>query len=284
MTDETTEKKEVVVITPFEAQKATLLELVKDYKGLVVTNENLKEMNEKRLVLYRHRIEIQRIEKANNDALNKAKKLNSSRAEELIGVIHPHEKDLETKIKVLEQAEANRVAGIKKAIEDVKARVLKVSTFVESSALMEMEKRFLEWKLTFDPQEFKAEFEEACAALASTISDKLAVLIMKEDAVKNAVKQEEAPVAIPPQTTSSNAPVVEVSTSRVDQNIHIPNSEAQTFEQRAKEGEFSVSLSVNYTYMGHRFHLSSKLSESSLKLVKDFIKETIDKELGEEEF
>jgi len=288
MTEEV--KKEVVTITPFEVQKSELQELVKDYTNLVVTKDNVKEMNEKRLVLYRKRIEIQRVEKENNDALNKAKKINSERSMELVAIIQPHENKIDTQVKAIENAEKTRVQSHKNNIQGVKDRILKVSAFKTLEELNEFEKVFLEWKVKYNAEEFLQELNAAADILTQSVSDKRKLLeleakIEAEKFVPEPVKEE--PVSIPNSIKSWPSNIDpeqrEMALRSASADPIIPKEVAPTFEEKAKNGDFSISVAKNFTYMGYSFHIDPKLGDAAINNITGFIKNIITSMMGEEE-
>lgn len=178
--------QEVVKLEPFQQKVDAMKELVKDYKNLVVTAENLKEMDEKRLVLYRHRIDIQRQEKGNNDALNKAKKLNTARAAELIGILEPVETDLHTKIKAIQDAEAlakkkeeDRVYKHRAAINGFGQRILDVIRIIDIQDLELKKAQCREWRKNYVCEEFESDIDHAMESYLRAVDNHIESLKTK---------------------------------------------------------------------------------------------------------
>jgi len=123
-----------------------LKKLADDYKGLIVTRENLKESNDARLKLRRVRLDIQKVEKENKDTLNNFKKVNSEKAENLIGIVKPTEDRLDADISRIEeemkrkeeearQKELLRIQGHKKAILEIESKMPAVRSATSNEVL-----------------------------------------------------------------------------------------------------------------------------------------------------
>jgi len=178
---------EVIKLTPFESQISELEELVKDYNNLVVTKENYKQMDEKRLVLYRKRIAIQRDEKANTDALNKAKKLNSSKADTLIAIIKPKEDDLANKLKAIDdaielakQAELKRINDHKTIINSFGQKLIEVMKIEDVAVLEDKKTKCEEWHKAYKAEEFQDELNGVVDSYIDTINGLVKILNSKK--------------------------------------------------------------------------------------------------------
>lgn len=181
---ETTEKQETALtptlqLTPFEQTKENLIALASDYKNMVVTKDNMKEANEARLVLYRKRIEIQNVAKANRKTIKEfLKNNNDATEEELIGTIEPTELALEAKIKTIKDAiaeeeriEATRIAKHKAALDNISNETVKATNSIDMLYL----KAINDTVLT-DLEEFQAEGEQLLSALKETAKNRLELL------------------------------------------------------------------------------------------------------------
>jgi hypothetical protein len=169
-----------IQLTPFEAKKEELISLASDYKNMVVTKENLKEANEARLVLYRKRIEIQNVAKANRKTIKDFLKSNNDAIEtELIETIEPTEIALEGKIKQVKDAielegqkEAARVAKHKQWLDVIRAKTVEVT----NSNDIEWLKTWFEEDEPLDLEEFTAEGEQLLATIKETAKNRLELL------------------------------------------------------------------------------------------------------------
>lgn len=183
---ENTEPKEktiavvpTVQLTPFEATKETLISLASDYANMVVTRENLKEANEARLVLYRKRIEIQNIAKANRKTIKEfLKNNNDATEEELIGTIEPTELALEAKIKAIKDAiaeeekiESERISRHKHILESIKSKTVAILNSTDTNWLNQVNNTVLT-----DLEEFTAEGEQLLSTLKETAKNRLEML------------------------------------------------------------------------------------------------------------
>jgi hypothetical protein len=285
------EKKELVVLTPFEQQKSELQEFVKDFRGLVVTADNCKEMNEKRLVLYRKRLEIQRIAKANKDALNKAKKINDERETELVAVIKPVEDEIQKNVQAIENIEKERVDKHKKVIEGLKNRLISVFQKTEIDELNQMEQDLINWEFTYDGEEFKDEINQNVSALKSAISSHKIAL---EAALAQKKKEEEAEKAELEQIQEVQFEEEELTQESVKtipdvyQNGHsvYPHTPKDTLPAEQVRNPIPGSTSAHtapmiqqnqtFSYAGYSFVLDGKLSEDVRTLIAASISKIID--------
>jgi hypothetical protein len=169
-----------VQLTPFEQTKETLTALASDYKNMVVTKENLKEANEARLVLYRKRIEIQNVAKANRKTIKDFLKNNNDAIEtELIEVIEPTELDLEGKIKKVKDAiaeeeriENERVLKLRAVLDSLRDETIKATNSNDITYL----KTILVYAITVDLQELKEVGESLLSTLKETAQNRLELL------------------------------------------------------------------------------------------------------------
>lgn len=181
---ETTEKQETALIptlqlTPFEQTKENLIALASDYKNMVVTKDNMKEANEARLVLYRKRIEIQNVAKANRKTIKEfLKNNNDATEEELIGTIEPTELALEAKIKAIKDAiaeeeriEAARIAKHRSTLDNISNETVKAINSIDMLYLKAINDTVLA-----DLEEFTAEGEQLLSALKETAKNRLELL------------------------------------------------------------------------------------------------------------
>lgn len=298
-------KGEVIQLTPFESQVTELENLVKDYKNLIVTEENYNEMNEKRLVLYRKRIAIQRDEKFNNDALNKAKKLNSQKADTLIGIISPPEKDLEMKLKAIDNAkelarakEEARVMGHKNIINQFGQKLIDVMKITDINVLREKKKNCEDWFANYNAEEFTEELTGVVKSYTDTIDGLIKIVESKpKPEIKYDVTDKINIIETPPEPYLSNIPQDLAGEARrilsesrpafgsPNEKIGIPQNTTPepTFEERAKSGEFAVGVAYNFKHGGYKFSLDQKLGEENLTKIKAFLVGLIDSINSEEE-
>lgn len=302
-------QQEIVVLTPFENQISELENLVKDYNNLVVTKDNYKEMDEKRLVLYRKRIAIQRDEKANNDALNKAKKLNSSKAETLISIIKPKEDDIASKLKAIDdaielakQAELKRINGHQNVINSFGPKLIEVMKITEIEVLVEKKLACQNWFNTYNAEEFTEELGAVVQSYTDTIDGLIKVLESKpksdtkinyDNETINVLEGEKLPYVsnIPQDLREKNLEkLAEINQPlKNEQKLFVTKQPIEntilqpTMEERAKSGEFSVGVACNLTYGGYKFYVDTKLSVSDQNKIKEFILSFIDSVNANEE-
>jgi hypothetical protein len=307
---------EVIKLTPFESQISELEELVKDYNNLVVTKENYKQMDEKRLVLYRKRIAIQRDEKANTDALNKAKKLNSSKADTLIAIIKPKEDDLANKLKAIDdaielakQAELKRVNDHRNIINSFGAKLIEVMKITDLEVLEEKRSACEKWHKEYKAEEFQGELDGVVQSYTDTIDGLVKILKSKKVVEPEAVDFGEEPATeptpevkeiprmfkdhprpegfeLPGQIPASQRPAFGGSTERVvlgNNNSDIKPVPEPTLEERAKSGEFMSQVAANLVYGGYRFYIDTRLSIAHKNQIEDYLKGVVDSVNANEE-
>jgi len=178
---ENTQLTPMVQLTPFEQTKENLILLALDYKNLVVTRENLKEANEARLVLYRKRIEIQNVAKANSKTIKDFLKNNNDALEtELIETIEPTEIALEDKIRVIkyqiaeeERIETARIADIKEQIECIDRLSVFVVSIDDEKALAD----YIVAEFKYDFQEFANEANQSIEKLRKVAAERLKMVV-----------------------------------------------------------------------------------------------------------
>ena len=308
---------EVIKLTPFESQISELEELVKDFKGLVVTKDNYKESDEKRLILYRKRIAVQRDEKANNDALNKAKKLNSGKAEVLIKIIEPVEKDIAAKLKAIDdaeelarQAELKRINDHKSIITSFGQKLIEVMKIEDVEVLEDKKTKCEEWHKAYKAEEFQEELDGVVKSYTDTIDGLVKILKSKKvvvpepESVDFGEEPTTEPAAIPRmfpdhprpegfelphQIPASQRPAFGGTTERAfigGSNSDIkPLSESTepTLEERAKSGEFMSQVAANLVYGGYRFYIDTRLSIAHKNQIEDYLKCVVDSVNANEE-
>lgn len=179
-----TELERLIQLTPFELTKENLITLASDYQNMIVTRSNLKEANEARLVLYRKRIEIQNVAKANRKIIKDFLKNNNDAIEtELIETIEPTELALESKIKSVKDAiaeeerlEAERIAKHQNYLNLLRSKTVEVTNSNDIDWL----KTWFEKDEPIDLEEFSEEGEQLIAIIKETAKNRLELLEFQE--------------------------------------------------------------------------------------------------------
>jgi hypothetical protein len=107
---ETTTQNDLLVLKPYEIQKAELIQLAADYNNHVVTEETFEDSKKVRQKIREKRFEIQNILKDNKGILNAIKDKQEGMAEELIALIRPTEDKIDAGIKSIENKKAEEKA------------------------------------------------------------------------------------------------------------------------------------------------------------------------------
>lgn len=153
MEKEAQQQTGVSILRPYTVKHDELQRLANDYKSLVVTPQTMKSCEDARLVLYRSRIEIQRVQDSNKKMLTANYKAmvasNDTSADELIGITLGVEKRLEADLNVLKEKqkaeaaekvrkEEERKRSIKASIQKFESKVGEIRTCSDLKILDEM--------------------------------------------------------------------------------------------------------------------------------------------------
>lgn len=275
----------IVVVNP----KITEFEQwVKDYRNLIVTEANYKEMNEKRLEIFRKRTAFKN---DMDDVIAKASK-----------ILKDVEDDINNKLKAIDKIKAdkelvekNRVAAHKSAIAGVNDRVLKVAAINNVLDVKILQGKYVEWKSGYKAEEFNLEFDMACQTLDIAIADRIEFLEMKAKQALESVKEDtainnmltETKVAPPsniPSPLKENVrtdiftPEVKIS-APVNTTVPVFGEEEKKvseFMDKAKNGDFSIGVAVNFEYLGFRFYIDGNLPDKDQKAIVKFIGDIVD--------
>jgi len=293
MEENTNTQNEVITLTAFEAQMNDLFELVKDYENLIVTADNKEEMNEKRLVLYRKRISIQRDEKANNDILNKAKTLNAEKAKKMISIIAPKEQELERKLKELERIEKEkkekeiaRVNAHKANLDGLQKRVFHLAKLNTIAELEDFNNGFLTWAESYDGEEFQKEFDEAIATVKISIANTEVVLKKKEAdeeaerlaLLKNEQFDTKEVISENFQTKTDEYRESEEKMPKTGGNaLKYPQGGGTGIKHSGDNLKYENPVTPNMIYAGFRFFIDPKIDESLRNEILDSIRQIINK-------
>ncbi len=283
-------------IKQVQTSKEQLEQLRDSYKNLLVTPETVKDANKARLVLYRARIDIQKVEKDNNDILNDFKKRNAKKADELIAIIQPLEMELKLKIDAIEgeekrkkeeevKAEQARIKRIKDSILELESRVvyIRLCKFLE-----ELDKIALE--VSTKENSFLEFNEEGNAMVKSVLNSiearKLALADEKAIADK---KLEEACACPDDDMPIEDGPKERVLTFNTKQHgDHTVNLSSETkmqgppadkdifAESQPTKKIFPPEAFHELIYNGYEFRMSANVPHDVAEKIASFIKEVID--------
>jgi hypothetical protein len=225
-----------IQLTPFEQTKENLSALASDYKNMVVTRENLKEANEARLVLYRKRIEIQNVAKANRKTIKDFLKNNNDAIEtELIETIEPTELALEAKIKAIKDAiaeeerfEQNRIQRHQDYLALIRSKTVEVTNSND-----------IDWLKTWfeedddEPclEEFQEQYDQLLVTLKETAKNRLEMLEFQ--AKKKADEELKEKEALAAEQALQDVQVAEIA-AMVDAEVAKMTFDAD-FEEQAKK-------------------------------------------------
>ena len=286
-------------IKQVQTTKEQLQQLADNYKNLVVTPETVKEADKARLVLYRERIAIQNIEKENNDILNNFKKANAKKADELIAIIEPLEKDLKAKIDAITaeekrkkeeeaQKERDRISAIKGSISVLEARIPMIRTI---KSVEELDKIALE--VSVKENSFSEFNEEGNAMVKSVLTAiearKIVLADEKALADKQALDAEEemkANMAAAEQAKFDQPETKEVifeTKQHGDKVVDMPTTASNPSPFGHKQNLYDTfkstpnnQISDRFKYSGFEFNIDLKLPAEERTKIINFIKEVID--------
>lgn len=191
-------KQELLVLDPFQHQEAELTKLASDYTNYVVTEDNLKEAEAARLKLWR--IRVKELGAGLKERLAKIKEFKEdqeTKYEKLCNITQPVEESLEKKIAVVKAAKEKREREEK---EKEQARLLghrtklseltKLAVKINSMELEDLEKIDTAWVNEYEPQEFKNEFIQACAAVELAKTSRHELLLLRKAEADRKAKEE----------------------------------------------------------------------------------------------
>lgn len=304
MTDTTQPKNELEKFKPIVADEAELQQLKNDYEKLVVTEKNLEDAAKAGLKLKNKRLEIQRMETANDDLLKKLRKDNSSRADKLVAIIEPVEKRLYAEIKnIKEEQERKRIEAENKEKERIKKHKDAIQLLHVQTAKLALSTDIAEMKANIEGlksiagtfEEFEAEFQEAATLYTASATQRIELLQLKakqeEDAKKVVVEEkgEEPAKETPPEPVKEKQttlfPTGEAKLAQtVHENIGAGNntSNVRVDIPQEKVAYTTVSVNnaiqvpVNFTYGGYNFHLDITLGVKEREEIEKAITSIID--------
>lgn len=292
----TTTTTELSKFQPISVDEKELQQMKSDYSALVVTEANVDEADKARLKLKNSRLAIQRMEKANNDLLNKLKKDNSSRADLLVAIIEPTEKRLEAAIKAIEDEkkrkeeelrikDESRVNGHKTRLNHIQSLISRMSVQNNAQEIENTRSELAKLAGTFE--EFESEYLESMELYNSAANDRIMILEMKakkeaEEALKAEeirkaaekvefeVAKEDAPKEHHPQEATMFPDTPEVFGEMSELN---PKLEAAAPQ---KIVPLPVMLPCNFSYSGLEFHIPVNIPEGDRNKILDAIRNLVD--------
>lgn len=278
---------------PIVADEKELNQLKSDYEKLVVTEANLADADNARLKLKNKRLDIQRMEKSNDELLKKLRKDNSGKAEKLIEIIKPTEDRLDADIKAVKEAiETKKQEAIKKEQERIKKHkdgILLIQTQTAKLALSDdVEgmraniKGIKEVLGTFE--EFEEEARQALELYEISANQRIEFLEMKAKAAEKKPEpvEEKETAAVPVQTEL-------FAEDKPSQIMEVPFEEpVQGTPPNTVKGNSGASPSilttnplplqvpVNMSYGGFVFHIPTNIPEADRNKIIEAIQGIVD--------
>lgn len=273
-------------LKPYDDSKIAELErLGNDYKSLVVTRENLKEADKARLVLKNARLDIQKVEKANDTILKNMRAQNKEKAALYIGLIEPVEirlqRDIDginAEIEMERRKEQQRIDALVDTLNSINQKIVEVSACNDSKSLMEIIKvEILEEQL--QDKDYGDKIKEAHQNLINASTDRLELLELRE-AKEKALKeqaQEEKAESVAENTTD------EVPASYTPTPAHqVPASEAKPKHNDIQPvvpiGSRPLQGPWGLQHLGYNFTLDSKLTKQQYDKISAAIIDVLDSE------
>jgi hypothetical protein len=174
-------------LKPYDDSKIAELErLSSDYASLVVTKENIKEADKARLVLKNARLDIQKVEKHNDNILKNMRTQNKEKAALYIALIEPVEIRLQSdidginaEIEMERRKEQQRIDALVATLNTINQKIVEVSTCNDYKMLMEIIKVVITQE-QMDDKQYGDKIKEAHDNLMIAGQDRLELLELRE--------------------------------------------------------------------------------------------------------
>jgi hypothetical protein len=278
-------------LKPYDDSKIAELErLSSDYASLVVTRENIKEADKARLVLKNARLDIQKVEKHNDNILKNMRTQNKEKALLYVNIIEPIElriqRDVDginAEIEMELRKEQQRIDALVATLNTINQKIVEVSTCNDSKMLMEIMKVVITQE-QMDDKQYGNKIQEAHDNLMLAVQDRLELLELREAKEKALREKAEKEAAAKMESE-------EVFTDTTDEipatYTPMPASQTPTLVLKPKHNDIQpvvpiggAAKSNDYTFnhLGYRFTIDGKLTESQFAKIAAAITDILDNE------
>jgi hypothetical protein len=278
-------------LKPYDDSKIAELErLSSDYASLVVTRENIKEADKARLVLKNARLDIQKVEKHNDNILKNMRTQNKEKALLYVNIIEPIElriqRDVDginAEIEMEKRREQQRIDALVATLNTINQKIVEVSACNDSKMLMEIVKVVITQEQMNDKQ-YGNKIQEAHDNLMLAVQDRLELLELREAKEKALREKAEKEAAAKMESE-------EVFTDTTDEipATYTPMSASQTpaLVLKPKHNDIQPVVPIGGSeangpwglfHLGYHFTLDSKLTKEQYEKIAAAISDVLDNE------
>jgi hypothetical protein len=278
-------------LKPYDDSKIAELErLSSDYASLVVTRENIKEADKARLVLKNARLDIQKVEKHNDNILKNMRTQNKEKALLYVNIIEPIElriqRDVDginAEVEMEKRREQQRIDALVATLNTINQKIVEVSACNDSKMLMEIVKVVITQE-QMDDKQYGNKIQEAHDNLMLAVQDRLELLELREAKEKALREKAEKEAAAKMESE-------EVFTDTTDEipATYTPMSASQTpaLVLKPKHNDIQPIVPIGgreangpwgLFHLGYHFTLDSKLTKEQYEKIAAAISDVLDNE------
>jgi hypothetical protein len=276
-------------LKPYDDSKIAELErLGNDYKSLIVTRENIKEADKARLVLKNARLDIQKVEKANDTILKNMRAQNKEKAALYIALIEPVEIRLQSdidginaEIEMERRKEQQRIDELVATLNTINQKIVEVSACNDSKILMEIVKVDFTQEQIEDKQ-YGDKIKEAHGNLLIAVQDRLELLELRELKEKTSKEQAEKEAA-----AKLEQEVVDTTDEVPATYTPMPAHQVPASESKPKHNDIQPVVPIGgaaktydyrFNHLGYHFAIDGKLTEGQFAKIAAAITDILDSE------
>jgi hypothetical protein len=272
-------------LKPYDDSKIAELErLGNDYKSLIVTRENIKEADKARLVLKNARLDIQKVEKANDTILKNMRAQNKEKAALYIALIEPVEIRLQSdidginaEIEMERRKEQQRIDALVATLNTINQKIVEVSACNDSKILMEIVKVDFTQEQIEDKQ-YGDKIKEAHGNLLIAVQDRLELLELRELKEKTLREQAEKEAAAEQEVVDTTDEVPAPYFTPIPAHQVLPKPKHNDIQPVVPIGGTTKRNDYGFDHLGYHFVLDGKLTESQCAKIAAAITDILDSE------
>jgi hypothetical protein len=278
-------------LKPYDDSKIAELErLSSDYVSLVVTRENIKEADKARLVLKNARLDIQKVEKHNDNILKNMRTQNKEKALLYVNIIEPIElriqRDVDginAEIEMERRKEQQRIDALVATLNTINQKIVEVSTCNDSKSLIEIIKIDLSDQQIED-KDYGDKIKESYQSLINAANDRIELIELREAKEKALREKAEKEAAAKMESE-------EVFTDTTDEipATYTPMSASQTpaLVLKPKHNDIQPVVPIGvatkpndyaFNHLGYLFTLDGRLTANQCEKIAAAISDVLDNE------
>jgi hypothetical protein len=278
-------------LKPYDDSKIAELErLSSDYVSLVVTRENIKEADKARLVLKNARLDIQKVEKHNDNILKNMRTQNKEKALLYVNIIEPIElriqRDVDginAEIEMERRKEQHRIDELVATLNTINQKIVEISTCNDSKSLIEIIKIDLSDQQIED-KDYGDKIKESYQSLINAANDRIELIelreakekALREKAEKEAAAKMESEEVFTDTTDEIPATYTPMSASQTPALVLKPKH--NDIQPVVPIGVAAKSNDYTFNHLGYRFTIDGKLTESQFAKIAAAITDILDNE------